>query len=172
MFFLSFQSTHSRGVRPIFAGHCPAHGRFQSTHSRGVRPAAVVLVLLICCFNPRTHEECDSLLRLVQQSISVSIHALTRSATRCSMPTSIRSSFNPRTHEECDRHEGISKQADGCFNPRTHEECDCTILFSWRLTACFNPRTHEECDSRSQIYFPSAGMFQSTHSRGVRRCIS
>ena len=81
MFFLSFQSTHSRGVR------------------RSVRP----LDFLRQSFNPRTHEECDhiySVNRLCQilfqsthsrgvrrgtptsyPTLPVSIHALTRSAT-------------------------------------------------------------------------------------------
>ena len=83
----------------------PASERFQSTHSRGVRLGLSLIVLyfasvsihaltrsatlwsfsnflISCCFNPRTHEECDlgfaqMLFRLV--------------------------GFNPRTHEECDR---------------------------------------------------------------------
>ena len=54
---------------------------FQSTHSRGVRPHTLVEVGLTCCFNPRTHEECDVTVERTWQQ-----------------PTG----FNPRTHEECD----------------------------------------------------------------------
>ena len=55
---------------------------FQSTHSRGVRLDDMPLPKTVfLCFNPRTHEECDS----------------------CSpSPAHGTTGFNPRTHEECD----------------------------------------------------------------------
>ena len=55
--------------------------KFQSTHSRGVRLYIPGNSALNPCFNPRTHEECDLLHRQSSYSLSVSIHALTRSAT-------------------------------------------------------------------------------------------
>ena len=78
-----FQSTHSRGVRQsgysalscftavsIHALTRSATSRkkvvamtftmFQSTHSRGVRQSSISTESDISCFNPRTHEECDS----------------------------------------------------------------------------------------------------------------
>ena len=55
-----FQSTHSRGVRPIIKSVGKAPRMFQSTHSRGVRPGKATPPL---------------------PCMGVSIHALTRSAT-------------------------------------------------------------------------------------------
>ena len=83
--------------------------------------------LLVSHFNPRTHEECDGVkltidemaylfqsthsrgVRLNQsvhqdRTATISIHALTRSATtKRSQTKQQRSDFNPRTHEECDQ---------------------------------------------------------------------
>ena len=82
MFFLSFQSTHSRGVRRNELVRSWIRSGFQSTHSRGVR-----------------------LLRSLSDFLTekVSIHALTRSATSVDTSFQYRTArFNPRTHEECD----------------------------------------------------------------------
>ncbi len=146
------------------------------------------------CFNPRTHEECDSVCHdvlatfimfqsthsrrvrhqhyLLHLRLNVSIHALTKSATGCIRTPSIR---------------------NGCFNPRTHEECDLAQSFRYRLRDSFNPRTHEECDKfltasgqNKQVsihaltksatfsfndFIGITKMFQSTHSRRVRRVV-
>ena len=98
-----FQSTHPRGVR-LHTGssstasckvsiHAPTRGAtpyytyayvyslFQSTHPRGVRPQSCHREILAGCFNPRTHEGCDSVSGFGTQG-----------GTR----------FNPRTHEGCD----------------------------------------------------------------------
>ena len=97
---------------------------FQSTHSRGVRRECLYQLTQLAGFNPRTHEECDLCLTKDKRYVKVSIHALTRSATLLTLMSFIRSCFNPRTHEECDC-SVISYQAVcGSFNPRTHEECD------------------------------------------------
>ena len=55
------------------------------------------------------------------------------------------------------------------FNPRTHEECDPTHRVSDIKALNFNPRTHEECDKKAPSQLRNCGIFQSTHSRGVRR---
>ena len=39
------------------------------------------IIDLLKCFNPRTHEECDSEKQKLIDALKVSIHALTRSAT-------------------------------------------------------------------------------------------
>ena len=56
-----------------------------------------------------------------------------------------------------------------CFNPRTHEECDLIQLLLLQLIHGFNPRTHEECDPAFVELLFGWNVFQSTHSRGVRR---
>ena len=98
--------------------------RFQSTHSRGVRHRVNNVMGYLASFNPRTHEECDSVFAKLGYSKPVSIHALTRSAT-------------------CPH---CGKEIELCFNPRTHEECDGICIMSILVLDCFNPRTHEECD--------------------------
>ena len=78
----------------------------------------------------------------------ISIHALTRSATFNRHPSRrYRHDFNPRTHEECDECSTIVKPLGSYFNPRTHEECDHNFIFKRHVRI----------------------LFQSTHSRGVRR---
>ena len=72
---------------------------------------------------------------VVQADCSISIHALTRSATRHEWQQFDGwRDFNPRTHEECDRI-GKKYRRNLCnFNPRTHEECDDDVLY-FRLVA-------------------------------------
>ena len=102
---MTFQSTHSRGVRLIqkwkrhsrvkisihaLTGsatyyetpHLLDSPLFQSTHSRGVRHRTYIAVPRDIYFNPRTHGECDGALQAEnQKAIGISIHALTGSAT-------------------------------------------------------------------------------------------
>ena len=102
--YTMFQSTHSRGVRPALTMDEARALLFQSTHSRGVRRR----------FG-----------RVAYNSMEVSIHALTRSATVYSCLSSLAlPSFNPRTHEECDYFFVSRFEVETGFNPRTHEECD------------------------------------------------
>ena len=67
---------------------------FQSTHPRGVRPPGPSLTAALpLCFNPRTHEGCDSY-SLVESYFSiVSIHAPTRGATFMLVPLVVVSLF-------------------------------------------------------------------------------
>ena len=139
---VEFQSTHSRRVRQS-TNHLGSHTRqFQSTHSRRVRPTANYTSGTNIGFQS-THSR---RVRHVSVSIfacamEVSIHALTKSATKLVMySSSVSPCFNPRTHEECDllvvgEFKGIES-----FNPRTHEECDCIYflsLISRYLEQCF-----------------------------------
>ena len=122
-------------------------------------------------FNPRTHEECDfgDILKLFcafefqsthsrgvrQNSLfkigerkTVSIHALTRSATISTIYFIICTFVSIHA---------LTRSATCLFLP---------YLF---ISLCFNPRTHEECDY-CLPYCPCHGFrFQSTHSRGVRQ---
>ena len=125
-----FQSTHSRGVRRLIANKGGTRSGFQSTHSRGVRHSSSVLMSSVKCFNPRTHEECDRLFLMAASWMTVSIHALTRSATSALDGIGISSKFQS-THSRGVRHLLRSFVVVlTCFNPRTHEECDCIHFFS------------------------------------------
>ena len=54
------------------------------------------------------------------------------------------------------------------FNPRTRVGCDTVEVSDMKSLTCFNPRTRVGCDLH-QLWLPlMAGMFQSTHPRGVR----
>ena len=55
-----FQSTHPRGVRPIYYGLRRYKIMFQSTHPRGVRHHGFVIPTVTGSFNPRTHVGCDA----------------------------------------------------------------------------------------------------------------
>ena len=99
-----FQSTHSQRVRQIIVFCSLFIEKFQSTHSQRVRRQNAPAWLL-------------------QRSIS--IHALTKSATAASIRDSIHYlNFNPRTHKECDSVKMLSYCLIPYFNPRTHKECD------------------------------------------------
>ena len=109
-------------------------------------------------------------LPLVTQSLSISIHALTRSATEsaCIFPSS-SSHFNPRTHEECDCLFFLTASTPNLISihaltrSATH-----SFRSRFRILSNFNPRTHEECDDYESTFFDFPDLFQSTHSRGVR----
>ena len=78
----------------------------------------------------------------------ISIHALARSAT------TVRNAVFT----------GLQN-----FNPRTREECDLLREMLRLFRQDFNPRTREECDDYNHPDILSSLLFQSTHSRGVRR---
>ena len=100
----------------------------------------------------------------------VSIHALTRSATRITFVLCFGCRcFNPRTHEECDAYfEAYSVTGDVSIHALTRS-ATCQHFPRWTAKHTgFNPRTHEECDLASSIAKIHDKKFQSTHSRGVR----
>ncbi len=125
---MSFQSTHSRGVRQIYTCY-PWTLDVISIHALtgSATRDSIELNSILTDFNPRTHGECDKFtLAILGPSMSfqsthsrgvrqiytcypwtldvISIHALTGSATRDSIElNSILTDFNPRTHGECDR---------------------------------------------------------------------
>ena len=122
------------------------------------------------CFNPRTHEGCDS---------------------GDAMPDIKAIGFNPRTHEGCDRDNRIGNHlavvsihapTRGATKPSCAHHpircvsihaptrgATCLFLFVRKSIWCFNPRTHEGCDITFVADFDEVEMFQSTHPRGVRR---
>ena len=125
MFFLSFQSTHSRGVRLVLPPTSQTERCFNPRTHEECDQIAPLCTISYAGFNPRTHEECD-------------LAILTgRTSLLC---------FNPRTHEECDLFTRMADLLRRSFNPRTHEECDNSPKRSQMFQDCFNPRTHEECD--------------------------
>ena len=122
------------------------------------------------CFNPRTHEGCDTVtsatlhievefqsthprrvrlraLRLVAQDNHVSIHAPTKGATGTPLPLlNTQRGFNPRTHEGCDL--------------QNLRQLGIIVLFQSTHPRRVRPNI-------SAVVSPSV-LFQSTHPRRVR----
>ena len=150
------------------------------------------VLIMIRCFNPRTHTGCDSKHARGSNGCKVSIHAPTRGATRAisDLQRNI-TCFNPRTHTGCDVADSTHNYDVVSFNPRTHTGCDkyksntfiCTLWFqsthphgvrhkcgdsSKARGTRFNPRTHTGCDGLLQAILSTGVKFQSTHPHGVR----
>ena len=166
---IRFQSTHPRGVRPAVVAFNAYQDKFQSTHPRGVR----LLITLLCnlcllCFNPRTHEGCDTVSRQLATYPVVSIHAPTRGATDAAVNgakltyVSIHAPTRGATHSmriqtilqqfQSTHPRGVRLSGQTYYQPKTG----------------FNPRTHEGCDGLNLKYIGRLRVFQSTHPRGVR----
>ncbi len=120
-------------------------------------------------FNPRTHEECDIAPTDYNDVKWISIHALTRSATKSCVPalTVVAISIHALTRSAT--WVGFIYQSlSNYFNPRTHEECDESFLREYLYLLLFQS-THSR-GVRHQTLSDQMPMdkFQSTHSRGVR----
>ena len=92
-----------------------------------------------------------------QWSVDISIHALTRSATSnaiCEREKTLIS-IHALTRSATSYSPGTDRY-HAYFNPRTHEECD-GLVFNNLLCGCdFNPRTHEECDYQTSRLMSAA----------------
>ena len=191
---ISFQSTHPRGVRPetgligypVFGFNprtregCDFVSTMQRTKQTGDRfnPRTregcdwlrSVRGLRTKSFNPRTREGCDSIgqsdwlpdwvfqsthprgvrhgtCATCGQALPVSIHAPARGATN--------TTDGPIPMIEVSIHapaRGATRSVNSCSNSRNR----------------FNPRTREGCDLDEMVAKMIAGVFQSTHPRGVR----
>ena len=90
-----FQSTHPLGVRLTYEAIFARFGLFQSTHPLGVRRNAADIHVA---------------------SLTVSIHAPTRGATRyCTFFRWLLGCFNPRTHSGCDSSSVLMMSAKRMF---------------------------------------------------------
>ena len=165
-----FQSTHSRGVRLLYPNMDVLYFKFQSTHSRGVRQnntgnwGAVSGVSIHALTRSATDFSFS-----ISTLIFVSIHALTRSATVLTLIISlVVDGFNPRTHEECDNYGG---SVDDLKGVSIHALTRSATCFEDDLFLLFNQVSiHALTRSATTILIGifNLGLFQSTHSRGVR----
>ena len=82
-------------------------------------------------FNPRTHEECDPTKAEIDEAVTISIHALTRSATPTAKIRTPKLEFQS-THSRGVRRASMCRHpSNSNFNPRTHEECDYPSKHYW-----------------------------------------
>ena len=164
-----FQSTHPRGVRPLFCYLYIAFHVFQSTHPRGVRqiPGLDCKLTEFVSIHAPTRGATGKGTRAYSR-LTVSIHAPTRGATLMLRKMFTDLQFQS-THPRGVRHKSLTRYTNyGCFNPRTHEGCDRNNLGFTSYLNSFNPRTHEGCDCYLRNKRVISRMFQSTHPRGVR----
>ena len=81
----------------------------------------------------------------------------------------LKDHFNPRTHEECDLLT-VNSLSTGCyFNPRTHEECDVIVCPYSNITIAISIHALTKSATKPSLSMLSPCLFQSTHSRRVRR---
>ena len=143
---------------------------FQSTHPRGVRRKVMSTNCRQICFNPRTHEGCDNSCDCLTALLDcVSIHAPTRGATivRSQQIILIKVSIHAPTRGATISWWNSEKDMRVSIHAPTRGATYAFTIVDDRLTS-FNPRTHEGCDL-SCTHCPHYLLrFQSTHPRGVR----
>ena len=143
-----FQSTLSRGERPMSFSFITLLEIFQSTLSRGERPMSFSFITLLEIFQSTlSRGERQRPASNVVLTVCISIHALTRRAAL--QATAI-----------------LRRLAN--FNPRSHEESGLATLLAPLLFRYFNPRSHEESGLLWKNWKEFNGEFQSTLSRGER----
>ena len=121
------------------------------------------------CFNPRTHEGCDSFCTESFKATIVSIHAPTRGATffRVRLCRLYHVSIHAPTRGATPaRYISAPKMQFQSTHPRGVRQ-NCKIMY--QIAKCFNPRTHEGCDQVVVLLALVILKFQSTHPRGVRQ---
>ena len=123
---LKFQSTHSRRARQGIREMMSVAMKFQSTHSRRARRGSGVSN---------------------QSKYTVSIHALTKSATTCNRGRS---------------------RGTNSFNPRTHEERDPGIVANFLFSDVSIHALTKSATPFERTFRHVAHLFQSTHSRRAR----
>ena len=134
VFLCKFQSTHSRGVRPVEIDNEAIYWDFNPRTHEECDDIDLIILSFGSYFNPRTHEECDANCDHTFDKSNISIHALTRSATippffeSWCFPISIHALTRSATRPDLSRY---TLRCD--FNPRTHEECDKLFLSAFRL---------------------------------------
>ena len=167
-----FQSTHSRGVRHQQLNHKNLNQQFQSTHSRGVRqiPCVSKSSKGTVSIHALTRSATGATPEAVQ-AVQVSIHALTRSATwPIPRPRPLRSVSIHALTRSATKPSQASGEGDTGFNPRTHEECDRNSRLFISMSFLFQSTHSRGVRLVSIRIFRRLSPFQSTHSRGVRRC--
>ena len=116
-------------------------------------------------FNPRPHEEGDTLGRKLTQGRRISIHALMKRATDRAngyiygSVISIHALMKRATFSM-----KLDTPLIDNFNPRPHEEGDIFCAALYAPFAYFNPRPHEEGDAQYSVAALNTLSFQSTPS--------
>ncbi len=124
-------------------------------------------------FNPRTHEECDSYKPSLQYFAYISIHALTRSATRQNviLPLSCGISIHALTRSATGQDFFRKRHAYISIHALTRSATSMNNLK--RIPFLISIHALTRSATPTMLYRHSCiSLFQSTHSRGVRRVIA
>ena len=140
-------------------------------------PSAILLLVNILCFNPHTHEGCDSRVSYLKSFQYVSIHTPTKGVTMDQEHTAQRWQVSIHTPTKgVTAAQPMPPPGNASFNPHTHEGCDSCSDLIRSCSTCFNPHTHEGCDAYHQphtyqwavsIHTPTKGVTQMTGKRGI-----
>ena len=122
------------------------YSEFQSTHPRRVWQIMSTFLTYAECFNPHTHEGCDTLNGLSSLS---------------------QTRFNPHTHEGCDIIPSKIRQVLESFNPHTHEGCDHAPPEDLKNLILFQSTHPRRVWHLHWLKKQSRTRFQSTHPRRV-----
>ena len=98
---------------------------FQSTLPREERRGGICIDLNVSHFNPRSHERSDLSCDLLQNYLSISIHAPTRGATLDPIDNATIAIFQSTLPREERLIGAIQALPTHNFNPRSHERSDC-----------------------------------------------
>ncbi len=122
------------------------------------------------CFNPRTHEECDWSCQVRRSQLGVSIHALTRSATEFRKMSKADQAEFQSTHSRGVRrrvrgYRGMERRFQSTHSRGVRHRCrqNNGDHHEFQSTHSRGVRLGIECLQRKRT------LFQSTHSRGVRQ---
>ena len=152
---MEFQSTHPRRV--WLANHLSSSCYWNvsiHTPTKGVTPRPLWRYCYQQCFNPHTHEGCDSEATSHGRIDGVSIHTPTKGVTW--LPTrSVLCFLFQSTHPRrvWQGHRSLPSRCSR-FNPHTHEGCDDSAPSLVGYWCGFNPHTHEGCDQSGRNPLP------------------
>ena len=146
-------------------------GKFQSTHSRGVRlPGFRCCRWLLCISIHALTRSATKGNGWIFHFSDISIHALTRSATASGLKVVGPGGISIHALTRSATNLAISMFIPPLISIHALTRSATSVRSApWPRAAYFNPRTHEECDiCKVKGIGLWAGLFQSTHSRGVR----
>ena len=150
---------------------CRLYILFQSTLPREERRCRLSALLLLCHFNPRSHERSDLKPHVtVNQAAKFQSTLPREERPSCGSRWGAGVNFNPRSHERSDKVSTAICRVVCHFNPRSHERSDPVGSCQTHYCQHFNPRSHERSDKLYRIAWCQFVVFQSTLPREERQC--
>ena len=144
--------------------------KFQSTLPRRERQSLEIYLILLCNFNPHSHEGSDKDHHNDLQSVvDFNPHSHEGSDGKTITGTTPVSDFNPHSHEGSDGYIKISSIIPANFNPHSHEGSDIFITYLLLYFFQFQSTLPRRERRNSEAYSVSVHVFQSTLPRRERQ---